>query len=115
MGILIVLGNVGPIDRTNTLDTIIDKVMSRYEARYGRFLKSDSDRNLKAVLEGKLNPKSQANLQEWNARVRKVSRFIALLKCIFRRAFHSLLQLGNMGECPDDSGVYMHILWKKKP
>jgi hypothetical protein len=39
------------------LDTIIDKVMSKYEGRYGMFLKSDSGRSLKAVLEGNLNQK----------------------------------------------------------
>lgn len=42
------------------LDNIIHKVTSKYEARYGTFLKSDSGRNLKAILEGNLNPKAKS-------------------------------------------------------
>lgn len=54
LGISIVLSNFGSIDRLSILDTIVDKVMSKYEARYGTFLESDSGRNLRAVLEGNL-------------------------------------------------------------
>ena len=57
VGISVALENLGPTDRMNILDTMIDRVMGKYEYRYGEFLKSDSGRKLKGILEGNLNPK----------------------------------------------------------
>ncbi|KAF7177079.1 hypothetical protein CNMCM7691_004727 [Aspergillus felis] len=95
MGISIVLSNLGPIDRLRILDTIIDKVMSKYEGRYGMFLKSDSERSLKAVLEGNLNQKVKSLCEAGTFELDR------------------LLQVGNMGEQPNESGVYMHILYRR--
>ncbi|GIJ83625.1 hypothetical protein Asppvi_002450 [Aspergillus pseudoviridinutans] len=95
MGISIVLSNLGSIDRLSILDTIIDKVMSKYEGRYGMFLKSDSGRSLKAVLEGNLNQKVKSLCEAGTFELDR------------------LLQIGNMGEQPNESGVYMHILYRR--
>ncbi|KAE8321764.1 hypothetical protein BDV39DRAFT_210378 [Aspergillus sergii] len=56
----IILENLGPVDRMKILDTMIDKVLNKYESRYGRFLRSDTGHNLKAILEGNLNPQVRA-------------------------------------------------------
>lgn len=55
--ISIVLDTIGPIDQTKILDNIITQVTRKYAARYGMFLESDTGRNLKAILEGNLNPR----------------------------------------------------------
>lgn len=56
VGISIVLDNIGPVDRMSILDSIIGKVLKKYDSRYGMFLQFDSGRKLKAVLEENLNP-----------------------------------------------------------
>lgn len=56
-GIPIVFDAIGPIDWTMILDNKINQVTKKYATRYGLFLESESGRNLKAILEGNLNPR----------------------------------------------------------